>query len=350
MPSNLSALNATAKKFFRNPLATIGLAFIALCALIALSGYLIVPDKTHAANQMFLEISLRKPGFSATILNPPETASKNGLRELFAGREDPGSSFLWDNSGDTAVANVIAAQESYGKELNKNLTQKTFWLGTDVFGRDVLSRLLLGTRISLSVGLISVFISLVLGILLGMIAGYYRGWVDKIVMWLINVIWSLPTLLLVIAITFALGKGFWQIFVAVGITMWVELARIVRGQVFSLREREFIQAARMLGFSDFRIMFKHILPNLVGPIVVIAAANFASAILLEAGLSFLGLGVQPPMPSWGQMLNENYAYIYANSTLNAAHLALAPGIAIMLLVMSFNFVGNGLRDALDAKM
>ncbi len=324
-----------------------GTAYIFICVVVSILGYLITPDKSSAANEMFVELSLKKPGYSATFTSPQEfIVQPSPLQVLANGIPDKGTVFLWNEQGDTSIANLARAEQWHHEELPQKLEEKTFWLGTDVFGRDVWSRLLLGTRISLSVGLISVIISLILGIFFGLIAGYYRGWVDKVVMWLINVIWSLPTLLLVIAITFALGKGFWQIFIAVGITMWVELARIVRGQVFSLREMEYIQAAKMLGFSDLRIMFKHMLPNLVGPIVVIGAANFASAILLEAGLSFLGLGVQPPFPSWGQMLNENYSYI----AFNAAHLALAPGIAIMLLVMSFNFVGNGLRDALDVRM
>lgn len=290
-------------------------------------------------------MDLKKPGYKAWFLSDTSPVQKGVAELFFTGTESDQKVFLHDNQGDTAYASWLKHSATF-KENSNRLVSKRYVLGTDVFGRDVFSRLVLGTRVSLSVGVISVFISLVLGILLGLAAGYYRGWVDNVVMWLINVIWSLPTLLLVIAITFALGKGFWQIFLAVGLTMWVELARIVRGQVFSLREMEYIQAAKMLGFSDFRIMLKHILPNCLGPIVVICAANFASAILLEAGLSFLGLGVQPPFPSWGQMLNENYTYI----AFGAAHLALAPGIAIMLLVMSFNFVGNGLRDALDVKL
>jgi peptide/nickel transport system permease protein len=222
---------------------------------------------------------------------------------------------------------------------------KHFWLGTDRFGRDYLSELIIGARVSLSVGFISVFISLLIGVSLGAIAGYFRGWADNFIMWIINVVWSIPTLLLVIAITFALGKGFWQVFLAVGLTMWVDVARMVRGQVLSLREKEFVEAGRALGYSDSRIIVKHILPNVMAAVIVISAANFASAILLEAGLSFLGLGVQPPVPSWGSMIKENYGYII----LDFAYLAVLPGIAIMLLVLAFMLMGNSLRDALDVK-
>ncbi|MCB9246796.1 MAG: ABC transporter permease [Flavobacteriales bacterium] len=300
---------------------------------------------------MHLELALRKPGFRAVFLEKVPENQRSGLSLILRGNEQSESVFLWSANGDTATANLIPNRDVI-REAEQNsasayrLVEKRFLLGTDLYGRDVWSRILLGTRISLSVGLISVLISLILGVLLGMIAGYYRGWVDKMVMWLVNVVWSLPTLLLVIALTFALGKGFWQIFVAVGLTMWVELARIVRAQVFTFKNQEFVQAARVLGYSDMRIMLRHILPNLTGPVIVICAANFASAILLEAGLSFLGLGVQPPYPSWGQMLKENYSFI----AFNAAHLALAPGMAIMLLVVSFNYIGNWLRDLWDVKL
>ena len=209
----------------------------------------------------------------------------------------------------------------------------------------MLSRLIIGVRVSLSVGFIAVLISLIIGISLGAVAGYYRGRVDDVIMWIINVIWSIPTLLLVLAITLALGKGFWQIFVAVGLSMWVEVARIIRGQVMSIREIEYVEATRALGYSHYRIIAHHILPNVLGPVMVIAAANFAAAILIEAGLSFLGIGVQPPMPSWGWMMKENYGYIIAGN----AFLAIAPGVAIMIMVLAFNLLGNGLRDALDVK-
>ena len=143
----------------------------------------------------------------------------------------------------------------------------------------------------------------------------------------------------------ALGKGFTQVFVAVGLTMWVEVARVVRGQIFSLREMEFVEAGRALGFSNARIIIRHVLPNILSPVIVIAASNFASAILLEAGLSFLGMGAQPPTPSWGMMIKENYGYIIVD----AAYLAIYPGLAIMTMVLAFTWLGNGLRDAIDAK-
>jgi peptide/nickel transport system permease protein len=205
--------------------------------------------------------------------------------------------------------------------------------------------LIIGTRISLSVGLITVLISLSVGMALGAIAGYYKGRTDEIIMWLINVIWSIPTLLLVFAITLLLGKGFWQVFIAVGLTMWVNVARLVRGQVMVTKELQYVEAGRVLGFSDSRIIIRHILPNIMGPILVIAASNFASAIVIEAGLSFLGVGVQPPMPSWGLMIKENYNFIITQNPM----LALSPCFAIIILFFSFIHFGNGLRDALNVR-
>ena len=222
---------------------------------------------------------------------------------------------------------------------------KKYILGTDPAGRDLLSRLIIGTRVSFSVGFVSVFISVFIGILMGALAGFYRGRVDDVIIWIINVVWSIPTLLLVIAITLALGKGFWQVFVAVGLTMWVEVARVIRGQVMSLREKEFIEAGRALGFTNYRIIMRHVLPNVMGPVIVISAANFASAILIEAGLSFLGIGAQPPTASWGAMINAHRGYIIGD----APYLAFLPGLAIMIMVLAFVLLGNGLRDSLDTK-
>jgi peptide/nickel transport system permease protein len=227
----------------------------------------------------------------------------------------------------------------------KFIKNRTFYLGTDKYGRDLLSRMLIGSRVSISIGVVAVLISLIVGIFFGAIGGYFGGKVDALIMWLVNIIWSIPTLLLVIAITLALGKGFWQVFVAVGLTMWVEVARVVRGQVISVKEMQYVTAARALGFGDFRIIFNHILPNIMAPVIVISAANFASAILVESGLSFLGLGAQPPIPSWGSIIKDHYSYII----LGKPYLAMVPGIAIMLITLAFMMMGNALRDALDVK-
>jgi peptide/nickel transport system permease protein len=229
--------------------------------------------------------------------------------------------------------------------IKKNTRNIKFILGTDKFGRDYLSRLMSGTLISLSVGLIAVIISLIIGVSFGSIAGYYGGKADRLIQWFTNVVWSVPTLLMVMAITLALGKGFYQVFIAVGLTMWVEVARVTRGQILSLREKEYVEAARVMGFSDLRIILRHLLPGCYGTLIVISASNFATAILLEAGLSFLGVGAQPPMASWGGMMREHYGYLL----LGKPWLALIPGIAISLLVLAFVMLGNALRDLSDVK-
>jgi peptide/nickel transport system permease protein len=228
---------------------------------------------------------------------------------------------------------------------SNNFEERTFYLGTDRYGRDILSRLIIGARVSLSVGIIAVLLSITIGIILGSVSGYYGGVIDGIVMWLINILWAIPTLLLVFAITLTIGKGFWEIFIAIGLTMWVSAARLIRGQVLVIREMDYVTAAKALGLSNSRIIFRHILPNIAGPVMVIAASNFATAILIEAGLSFLGIGIQPPQPSWGLMIKEHYNFLLTNRPL----LAIIPGIAIMLLVYSFNMLGNALRDVLDVK-
>ncbi len=233
------------------------------------------------------------------------------------------------------------------KTIEKNhLITKRYLFGTDGFGRCLLSRLMIGVRISLSVGLIAVFISLTIGIFLGAVAGYFGGKLDDLIMLIINTAWSIPTLLLVFALVMALGRGYWQIFTAVGLTMWVDVARIVRGQVKGIKNMQYVEAAEGFGFGSSRIIRKHILPNIIGPVMVIAAVNFAFAILIEAGLSYLGFGIQPPQPSWGTMLSENYSFLMMSDN---AFPALVPAIAIMLMVLAFNLLGNGMRDALDVR-
>lgn len=347
-------------RFRSNPLAMTGLIFIILLALISVFGPFIRPDSTIDANDQILSISRLKPGSSIRELRIKRDVAETSLWQTWlAGGKDKNYTSIpidsvYSNNGNInywPFGEIAAEGKSiHQQELLQNtdggvVFSRTFLLGTDKYGRDLLSRLMAGTVISLAVGAIAVIISLLIGLTLGLVAGYFRGKIDNIIMWFTNVIWAVPTLILVMAITFAFGTGFWKVFLAVGLTMWVEVARIARGQVLSIREKEYIEAARAMGFSEIRIIFKHVLPNILSPIIVISAANFASAILIEAGLSFLGLGAQIPTPSWGNMIREHYAYI----TTDLAYLALVPGIMIMLLVLAFMMVGNGLRDALDVR-
>ena len=354
------------QKFRKDFWGVLSLIFIAVLLLVAVFAYVLAPDKTRNANWGDLAIHSKPPGFTVTMLHLPAPTAFKGMAfsEYFTGKENPlpkvpvldyaikGDSLTYreytDEPGLALTKSLSLAQFSVpkGSTFEKEyITTQKFILGTDSQGRDLLSRLLVGSRVSLSIGFVAVFISLVVGIFFGAIAGYYGGKVDAFVMWLVNIIWSIPTLLLVIAITLALGKGFWQVFVAVGLTMWVEVARVVRGQVMSIRQMQFVTAARALGYRNSRIIFNHILPNSMAPVIVISAANFASAILVESGLSFLGLGAQPPIPSWGGMIKDHYNYII----LGKPWLALAPGIAMLLLVLAFMMAGNALRDALDVK-
>lgn len=342
----------------QNRFALGALIWILLNLFVAGFAYLLMPDRSPVANRIILEIGGEKPGFTQTFLylkkiQPPEPVSFGA--GLIAGWPDnyeripiesaqiEGDSIIVQKRIDEGLSERWAILRSNAAE--EPIHTHTFWLGTDKYGRDILSRILLGTRVSLSVGLITVLLSLTIGGLLGSLAGYLGGRTDAIIMWFINVMWSIPTLLLVFAITLSLGKGFWQIFIAIGLTMWVNVARLVRGQVMALKQLDYIEATRVLGYSSMRTIFKHIWPNILGPVTVLATSNFAAAIVIEAGLSFLGIGVQPPTPSWGLIMKENYNFIITQNPM----LALAPGIAIMLLVLAFNIVGNGLRDALDVR-
>lgn len=392
------------RRLLKNKPAVFGMIIIALAVVIATFAYLIIPDATPNANDQLVTLALKDPGFDTQILRVTKNRAfedQSIFTTLLFGKPNSyqqipintykiqgDSVYLKTYRGEDQVTgnllpgkdlqlhlvdlaypvsatsmqltkaagayhftdikgqNILIEEAELKANIKANLiSERTFYLGTDKFGRCMLSRLILGVRISLLVGLIAVAISLTIGISLGALAGYFGGKIDDLIMLLINTAWSIPTLLLVFAIVLALGRGVSNIFIAVGLTMWVDVARIVRGQVIALRDIQFIEAAQSMGFRTGRIILRHILPNILGPVMVIAAANFATAILLEAGLSYLGFGIQPPKPSWGTMLNENYGYAISGQ----AFLALVPAMAIMLLVLAFNLIGNGFRDALDVK-
>ena len=349
MPGKISELK-------NKPMAIIAIGIILLATLCAVFAYSLAPDNSEHANVMILELAAKSAGFEKDLLYLPKKQQqppKSAWEQIWTGAVmnyevvpinkygTKGNTFWAAHYIDEGMQDTL-----YFKTTDLRapiIKHRTFYLGTDPYGRDILSRLLIGARVSIAVGFISVLLSLCIGIVLGSIAGYYGGITDNIVMWLINLLWAIPTLLLVFAITLTLGKGFWEIFIAIGLTMWVGAARLIRGQVMVIKQMDYISAARALGYGDMRIMFRHILPNIAGPLMVIAANNFAAAILTESGLSFLGIGVQAPQPSWGLMIKEHYNFLLSERPM----LALIPGFAIMMLVFAFNILGNALRDLFD---
>lgn len=312
---------------------------LVLLGVLALLAPWISPDGTPDANRQEVRIRTCPP------LQPIEflvlASAKDGTwgnreRIPLLWHEETGGELryvVWDQPEDTVRLEKHAAG-------GMQLIRRTFWLGSDLMGRDMLSRILLGMRITLKIGVFAVLVSLLFGISLGMLAGYFGGRTDMLLTWVMQVVWSVPSIMLVIAFSLAMGRGAWQVYLAVGLTLWVDVARLVRGEVRRLREQEFVQAARVLGFGPIRIMLNHLLPNMAGPVLIMAAAQFATAILVESGLSFLGLGIQPPTPSLGMMIREHYPYILTQS----AWLAIVPGLVISAMVLACNLLSTGLSD------
>jgi peptide/nickel transport system permease protein len=398
------------RRLRRNPLALFAVSVLSLFVLLALLGYLLTPDNTPGANRQLVAFAKRPPGSSGTVLRlrkDQQIPERNVIVRLLAGQptpyrykplcgrcevtglQGPGDTLRFthynglqdsrlfpaavlpiDREAAFTKQQLRSAGKPYRlqngrvtyadaqqderrtvalaalKQRYKPVQELTFLLGTDRYGRDILSRLILGARISLGVGALAVTVSLLLGVLLGALSGYFGGWLDGAIRWLMSVIWSVPSLLLAIAIAFALGRGIQTLALAIGLATWVELARVVRGELLSLRERLYVEAARAMGFPAGRILRRHLLPNITGPIVILLCSNFATAILLEAGLSFLGLGVQPPTPSWGGMIQTGYQYIMLSG---GEWLAIFPGACIILIIAALNLFAIALRDALDPK-
>lgn len=241
----------------------------------------------------------------------------------------------------------VAPYDPYKVDLKEQFIAPgaKYLLGTDMYGRDVLSRVIFGTRISLIIGLVPSIISMVLGSVLGIISGYYGGKVDTVIMRVADMVMAFPSLLLAMAVMYTLGANLYNIFIALSIVGWAGTARVVRAQTLSIKEKEFVEAARAIGVKNWIIMIRHIFPNCVAPLLVLLTLGIPEAIMSEASLSFLGVGAQPPTPSWGLMISNGKEYLFS-----APWVAISPGFAILIIVLAFNFLGDGLRDALDPFM
>jgi len=369
-----SLWNEAFKRLKRDKVAMFGATLIIILVFVAITANFISPYKydkqfynATTAYGMPLPMSsyskkievIRNPGFSKEIFIPINTMfvtldNKNSFKVPIDVKIAPSDinpyipvSPIFTEAMALQPGTALKLEEGTIEGIN-SFTLKNdnyFLLGTDSNGRDILSRLIYGSRVSLEVGMIAVGIALIIGVVLGLVSGYFGGWVDIIIMRITDIMMSFPDLLLVMAIVGIIGPSFEIIFFAIGVVMWTGIARIVRGQVFSVREMEFVEASKASGSSNSRIIFKHIFPNVIAPVIVIATMDIAGAIMTEASLSFLGFGVKPPTASWGGMINDGLSYFR-----DAPWLPILPGVFIAITVFSFNLFGDGLRDALDPKL
>jgi len=333
--------------------------YLFVIVIAALTASLWLPDKTPDANLQHNELPRLKPGTSVDFFAELGSLESQHVVGIPLADTLPNYGFVADSfwyaprlgsivtlayteSGTNAVQKKpkVELRETY---LQQSIHTQTFWLGTDPLGRDVFSRLILGARVSLGVGILGAVLSLVIGLLVGLMAGYLGGGIDQFLTAIMSLIWSLPAVLLTVALSFAFGKGFLPMTLAIALALWVDLARVVRGQVQSLKQREFVLGAKVLGASTNRILLLHITPHLGRILLILSCANFSTAILLEAGLSFLGMGISAPTPSWGGMIFEGYSHLMVPGS---RWIALGPGLMLILQLISVNFIVVGLKKSL----
>lgn len=331
----------------------IGGSYLLIWIILSVFAYFFIPDNSPNANRQLLELSQLPPMSKATLLCIPNPNTQqnyyiplatNKVVDFQAGKNITFQTLRGINTSFSLDKFSPESQENAAVFIEKNIIHTTFYMGTDSYGRDVWSRLVLGGRISLLIGLCAMFLSVIIGTSIGLIAGYFGGKVDALFMWLMSVVWAIPSLLLAIVLGVVMKRGLEQVMLAIALSTWVEVARMVRGQVMSVKAQPYIEATKALGLGTFRIFTKHLLPNIWSPIIIMATANFGSAILIESGLSFLGMGVSAETPTWGRMIYEGYTFIVFEY---GKWLAIFPGIALILLVISMNMIGNGLRDSLE---
>lgn len=280
---------------------------------------------------------------------PPRTSAVRRFLRVFFGRKVVifGAAIMFLLIAAAILAEIISPYDPYAQNLREALQQPStaHWLGTDPLGRDILSRIIYGTRTSLAVGLVSVGIAALIGMSLGLLAGYFGGMVDTLIMRLMDAQLAIPGLMLALALGVALGGGLTNVMISLGISLIPTYARLMRGQVLTVKQADYITASDVIGASDLRIILVHVFPNCLSPLIVLITMNLGLAILSEAALSFLGLGIKPPGAAWGAMVNDGYRYLLTNPLLS-----FAPGFCVMLVVLAFNLVGDGLRDALDPRL